>query len=689
MQTRFVHAAAVAVALGLAIPATAGAQVWAPENVQALMIARGERGEDLAPSSSSSSPLPLPLVEERLRVDIDGQHATSTLLQVYQSRAAVPIEGRYTLRAGTGSHVEGFAYWNGEAKIVGEVFERETARRVYENVTTRRRDPGLLEQEGEGAFAFRVSPIAPSEKKRIELRWAKWLDRRAQTVRYHAPITRPDAEIVVSITGTPQNLRSPTHALRVEKLATGVRLRADGARGRAGELVLEWDVAEPAWTPSAYLHPNGTLDGWFALSLAAPDLPASAVTAKDVTIVIDRSGSMKGEPMAQAKAAAIDMIRRLDAADRVNVVAFSDEVDPLFKAPQPLDADTRAHAIGFVDRLHDGGGTDIALALGTAIASQDAAKARPRVVVFMTDGQSDVEKAMAAARTDTGDVRLFTLGLGKDVNSHLLSRLAATKRGRFVHIEQAAAIQTEVGRLAALIARPLLVDVSVEVDGVQAVKLYPRSLPDLFAQDELLVTGRFRGPSTGAARLTIRGKLAGKPVAFTRSVDLATAPARPWLGRLWAQARVAHLLEEMSLGGKQPELVEEVVELALAYNFVTPYTAFLAIPESELGDQASTVAAARARKRQIRANNPDAAALDGDAPARHAVMRSAADVDADDDAGDGGDADEEGEALPASRALSRRAHGCAGCASSGGAAPGLLALALAIAGLLVRPRRRR
>jgi Ca-activated chloride channel family protein len=687
MQTRFVvHVAAVA--LGLAIPASAVAQAWAPESVQALMMARGERGEDL------SSQSPLPLVEERLRVDIDGQHATSTLLQVYQSKAAAPIEGRYTLRAGTGSHVEGFAYWNGETKIVGEVFERETARRVYDNVTSRRRDPGLLEQEGEGAFAFRVSPIAPNEKKRIELRWAKWLDRRAHTVRYHAPVTRPDAEIVISITGAPQNLRSPTHALRVEKLAGGVRLRADGTRTRPGELVLEWDAAEPDWTPSAYIHTNGApasgeaassrttrereaLDGWFALSLAAPDLPASAVTAKDVTIVIDRSGSMRGEPMEQAKAAAIDMIRRLDAADRINVVAFSDEVDPLFKTPQVLDANTRAWAIGFVERLHDGGGTDIALALGTAIASQDTAKARPRVVVFMTDGQSDVEKAMAAARTDTGDVRLFTLGLGKDVNSHLLSRLAATKRGRFVHIEQASSIQTEVGRLAALIARPLLVDVSVEVDGVQAVKLYPRSLPDLFAQDELLVTGRFRGPSTGAARFTIRGKLAGKPVAFTRSVDLATAPPRPWIGRLWAQARVAHLLEEMSLGGKQPELADEVVELALAYNFVTPYTAFLAIPESELGNQASTVAAARERKRQIRANNPDAAALDGDAPARDLAMRSFGPAASD---------EEDSEALAGPR-LARRGHGCAGCASSGGTAPGLLALA--VAALLVRPRRRR
>jgi Ca-activated chloride channel family protein len=149
------------------------------------------------------------------------------------------------------------------------------------------------------------------------------------------------------------------------------------------------------------------------------------------------------------------------------------------------------------------------------------------------------------------------------------------KRGRFVYIEKTSAIQPEVARLASHIAKPVLVDISVEVDGAQAVRLYPRSLPDLFTDDELVVTGRLRG--TGTAKFTIKGRLAGKPVAFTRSVELGKAPARPWVGRLWAQARVDHLLEELALGAKEPEMMNEVVELALAYNFVTPYTAFLAI----------------------------------------------------------------------------------------------------------------
>ena len=719
------------VALGV-FASVAYAQPIASDRLEASMFIAG---------AGETARAHIPLIEERLNVAIDGQHATSTLTQVFQHGNSSQIEGQYKLRPGLGSKVEGFAYWNGEQKIVGEVFERQAARQVYNNVTSRRRDPGLLEEDGAGAFSFKVFPIQPNEKKRVELRWTKWLDRRGATVKYRAPITRNDAEIVISLTGSVKNLKSSSHRLRIDKTAGGVRLRSEGGNGN-GPLELEWQVEEPDWQPSAYVHANGKHDGWFALTLAAPELGDRVVAAKDVTIVIDRSGSMLGEPMENARKAAVDVIRRLDARDRVNVISFSDEVDPLFKAPHVLDGDTRAQAINFVERLRDGGGTDIALALKTAISHQDRKEGRPRVVVFMTDGQSDVEAAMDAAKADTGDIRLFTIGLGKDVNKPLLSRLAAQKRGRFTWIESMKDIKPEVGRLAASIAKPLLVDISVDVEGAHAVRLYPRSLPDLFALDELVVTGRLRG--TGTAKFIIKGNLGGKQVSFTRTVDIAKSPARPWVGRLWAQSRVEHLLEEIALGSKQPELQNEVLELALAYNFVTPYTAFLAIPESEIGDQRGTIEAERERKRKIMQNHGDAADLDkkkdeapnqvarpglGTSVARNTPpppppappssrqpIQSGPSIDTTDtttveagpppaiDPGDyaknvpssrrlaASDADAEDEEsstkgeVQYSPTSTRRGRGCAGCAT-GDSGTSLL-LGLALAGLLLRRRRR-
>ena len=651
------------------------------EPVEAVMIASGRFD-------------PMPVVEERLNVAIDGQHATTTLTQVYENNTGSRTEGSYRLRAGMDAHVEGFAYWNGEQKIVGEVFEKQTARQVYENVTRQRRDPALLEQDGEGAFSFRVFPIDVKEKKRVEMRWTKWLDRRTKTVRYHAPVTRADATVVIEITGAIKNLKSPTHRFHTEKTTGGVRLRSEGAR-TTGELILEWEADEPDWQPALYVQPGGKGDGWFALGLAAPAVSEKAIAAKDVTIVIDRSGSMAGDAMANARKAAGDMIALLDSHDRVNVISFSDEVDPLFKTPQLLDDDTRAHALKFAGNLKEGGGTDIALALRTAIASQAKESGRPRVIVFMTDGQSEAQQALDAANADIGDVRLFTIGLGDKVNRPLLERLANVKRGRFVYIDRPSAIGTEVGKLSASIAKPLLVDISVELDGAQAVRLYPRSLGDLFAEDELLITGRLRG--TGTAKFTIKGRLGGKAVAFTRSVDLGKAPSRPWVGRLWAQSRVQHLLEELSLTQtnaemSKTEMTNEVIDLALTYNFVTPYTSFLAIPESELGNMKGTVDAARERKKKLMADNPDVADLDKDDEDARLMKKAKRSVggDMDDDESIQGapPAMDHAEALgmsPGGYGRSERRHGCAGCTTSQPQSLGLLV----IVGLLMLRRRRR
>lgn len=115
------------------------------------------------------------------------------------------------------------------------------------------------------------------------------------------------------------------------------------------------------------------------------------------------------------------------------------------------------------------------------------------------------------------------------------------------------------------------------------------------------MSGRMRG--AGPVKFVIRGKLAGKQVEFTRTVDLGKVPNRPWTAALWAQSRIDHLLEEISLDGTKQELKDEVLELALAYNVVTPYTAFLAVPESELGAARDTVMAARERKRKIQLAN--------------------------------------------------------------------------------------
>jgi Ca-activated chloride channel family protein len=598
-------AVAVSCLSGLVATGIADAQVLStmpPPTFGGRLMATSEAGGSFA----------LPIIEEQLNVDIDGQYASTRLRQTFHNRSDNRIEGLYTLRAGPGTKADGFAYWNGEQKIVGEVFERGVARQVYQNVTRRRRDPGLLEETGDGVFSFAVSPIEPGERKRVEVNYGQWLARHVSTVELHAPITRPDSDINVTIWDGRElrEIASPTHNVDVQRLSSGRYLvRARSLKADASEIVLRYQVADKAWTPAGYAHRDKDQDAYFTMTLAAPELPASATMAKDVTLVIDRSGSMMGEAIRQARAACIDIVKRLRSDDRVNILLFDHTVEKLFPEPRPVSEAIRRQAIEYLEMMDDGGATDLALALEQAMATQTSGN-RPRVVLFFTDGRSDVPPVLAAMQADKRDVRVFTVGFGSDVNKSLLARLAARKRGRFTYISAASNIEKEVSLLYRQIDAPVLVDVSLEATGGNVSRVYPPTLPDLFVDDELRISGRLR--ASGPVTLTIKGKQGGH--AFSRSVKLDGNGEikRPWVARQWAGARVDDLLDEIELGGDRPEIQTEVVDLALAYNFATPYTAFLAIPASELDWQsAHALAGARAYKAELLKRKPDAARVAG------------------------------------------------------------------------------
>jgi Ca-activated chloride channel family protein len=598
-------AAAVLCLSGLAATGVADAQVLSTMPPPTF-------GSRLLGSSEAGNSFVLPIVEEQINVDIDGQYASTRLRQTFHNRSDNRVEGLYTLRAGPGAKADGFAYWNGEQKIVGEVFERGVARQVYQNVTRRRRDPGLLEETGDGTFSFAVSPIEPGERKRVEVSYGNWLARHVSTVELHTPVTLADSAIAVTIWDGRElrDITSPTHHVDVQRMSSGRYLvRSHKVKAETSELVLRYQVADKAWTPAGYAHRDKDQDTYFTLTLAAPELPSSAAMAKDVTLVIDRSGSMMGEAIRQARAAAIDIVKRLRSDDRLNILLFDHAVEKLFSEPRPVTEAIRRQAIEYLEMMDDGGATDLAAALEQALATQTAGN-RPRVVLFFTDGRSDVPPVLAAMQADKRDVRVFTVGFGSEVNKSLLARLAAQKRGRFTYIAAAANIEREVSTLYRQIEAPVLVDVSLEASGGAISRVYPPTLPDLFVDDELRINGRLR--ASGPVTLTIKGKQGGR--AFSRAVKLDGNGEikRPWVARQWAGARVDDLLDEIELGGARPELQNEVLDLALAYNFATPYTAFLAVPASEVDWQsAHQIANARAYKADILRRKPDAARAAG------------------------------------------------------------------------------
>jgi Ca-activated chloride channel family protein len=531
----------------------------------------------------------IPLVDEELRVTIDQQHAHTVMRHIYENDRGEQLEGSMTMRFGEASNIDSFAYWNGEQKIVGEVLEKAAATAVYEETVRGRKDPGLLVDNGDGSYSFKIFPIAPSERKRLEIGVDRWLPRSNGTIEYRMPVLSQRAAVEVRIDDERgvRNLRSPSHELEIVASSNRrVRVRARRmkrarAKSSTREFVLRYDVNDKPWHVHASVQRGKGKHSYVAVSLAAPrNLPQTAVVAKDLTIVLDRSGSMAGETMRAARAAAIGVVERVGPEDHLNVLAFDDSVDSLFREPKKATKAVKNQALDFIDDIYDGGGTNLALALERAYERQTKQSARPKVVLFLTDGESSPGPVLRQIRDADADVRVFTVGVGDSIDQPLLSRIARMERGRFVHIPNAEHLETRLSDLYRSIAEPVLVDLSLEVEGATMTRQYPDTLPDLFRGSELKISARLKG--TGKAKLILRGNRAGSPVVLVKEVNLDRKASRPWVGELWARSRVDHLLEEIALHGEGPELRRETLDLALRYDVVTPYTAFLAIPESEL-----------------------------------------------------------------------------------------------------------
>jgi Ca-activated chloride channel family protein len=316
--------------------------------------------------------------------------------------------------------------------------------------------------------------------------------------------------------------------------------------------------------------------------LLAPGAAAQAeALRRDIVAVIDVSGSMSGEKMAQAKAALTQLLGSLRERDRFRLVAFSGGVRRYATGWTTVTADSRRDAANWIRNLEAEGGTNIAGALTEAFA--DAADAEALgVVVFLTDGQpsvgeSDPERIAERAEQGRGRFRVFAFGVGDDVNTYLLDRLTERARGTTEYVRPGQNIEQAVGALAAKVASPVLTDLGLTAStGVEVYDVQPGSLPDLFAGDEMVVFGRYRGAGSGGGErsIMVRGRRNGRAEEFQTAIVDREGEAR-YIEQLWAARKAGALSREIRLRGQTPELVDALKQLALRYGILTEYTAYL------------------------------------------------------------------------------------------------------------------
>ncbi|HVO35960.1 MAG TPA: VWA domain-containing protein, partial [Gemmatimonadales bacterium] len=329
---------------------------------------------------------------------------------------------------------------------------------------------------------------------------------------------------------------------------------------------------------SLVTHAPGGEDGYFMLLIAPPASADAAAVPRDLSFVLDVSGSMSGEKIGQAKAALRQALATLGESDRFRLVAFSTRVVPFRDDYVPATPENVRAAREFLDRLEADGGTNIAAALDAVLGASSGAERLP-IVVFVTDGNPTVgeqapDRIAAGAAANVGRTRIFTVGVGYDVNTYLLDRLAAEGHGSAAYVAPGANIETAMGELLGKIQHPALVNLRIAGAPVTLEQTYPARLPDLFYGEELVVLGRYRGTASGP--VVVSGERNGRTERFTAdAVFPASAADNDWIPRLWASRRIGDLTREIRLEGASPSLVQEVRDLGLRYGILTEYTSYL------------------------------------------------------------------------------------------------------------------
>ncbi len=558
------------------------------------------------PGCDPACPSPAPIAAQlevrshHVEVAIVDQIATTKIDQVIHNPNAWTTEGTYLFPIPNGAAVSNFTMTVDGRPVEAKILDADQARRIYDDIVRQMRDPALLAYTGQGAIQVSVFPIPPGADRQVHIQYEEVLTAENGLVRYRYPLNterfsaKPlhDVSVRVAVKSkTPiRAIYSPSHEIAVDRPND----TSFTAGWEATDVVPSTDfdlyyslAGEQIGASLISSYDPATREGHF-LFLAAPGIDAGETqkVAKDVIVVLDTSGSMEGEKLAQAKSALTYVLGHLNPEDRFNIVEFSTGARQYDRELMP--AGRAAKAIPWVEGMNARGSTDINLALLDSMALVDPA--RPTYVLFLTDGlptEGETEPARIlanVAQATPANVRLFTFGVGDDVDTFLLDSLVEAHHGRATYVRPGQSVEEIVSAFYAGITTPVLANVMLEIGGATTSDLYPAPLPDLFAGGQLVVAGRYT--AGGPVTVTLSGEVNGARQVFTyQNLSLAStsqSDGASFVPRLWATRRVGYLLTQIRLHGENKEWIEEIVDLSVRYGIVTPYTSYLVTDENVL-----------------------------------------------------------------------------------------------------------
>jgi Ca-activated chloride channel family protein len=560
-----------------------------------------------------------------VHISVKDQIAKAQVSQVFQNISSQTIQSQIMFPIPDDAAISELTLLVDGKEFAGRLMKKDEARRVYESIVRQRKDPALLEYMGHGLFQTSVFPIPPGAERTVEIRYQQLLKKDNGLIDLLIPIgtskhaTRPvdslNVTVRVNATDAIKTIYSPSHDVEIDRpndrtavckislrnvlAPDDFRLMYGQENGLVGMNVITY-------------RPSKSEPGYFLL-LASPELKRKDRKAipKSVIFVLDRSGSMNGQKIKQARAALKYFLNQLESTDTFNIVAYDSSVESFRPELQRADEKTVQAALGFAEGIFAGGSTNIDGALKTSLGMLTV-KGQPSYVLFLTDGLPTVgtrdehQIAANALKANRIRARMFNFGVGFDVNSRLLDRLSNDHRGQSVYVRPNEDIETHVAALYNKIGSPLLTDLKVAIEfdrerkasAPQSVsRVYPRNVSDLFHGEQLVLVGRYH--HGGAARINLTGQVGKKKQKFSFAsnfTEFSPDESNGFVEKLWAIRRVGEIIDELDLRGQNQELVNELVQLSIKHGIMTPYTSFLADENIRLSDRRNRELAANATR---------------------------------------------------------------------------------------------
>jgi len=550
-------------------------------------------------------PLPVPVQHyvlqnklQKAEVTLNELTANTKIEQIFYNPNNRRLEGFFFFPLPEGANISHFTMDINGKETKAELLDAKKAAQIYQRIVSSMRDPALLEFSNRQLMKVKIFPIEPKSETRITLTYDQTLTRENNTVHFKYPLknTHKDNNKIETFSFSAKlntqdpikNIYCPTHHVEiVDKGKTEAVIGFEDSNiVPTTDIDIFYSLNKKDFGLSMINHATSNDEGFFLLNISPGIHTEKKPLPKDVAFVLDASGSMSGEKMEQAKKALSFCVQHLNEDDRFQIIRFSTEADALFDGLEKASINNMNEAENYIDDLEAIGGTNIDEALQLALNHQPT-KDRPYLIVFITDGKPTVGEIRQeqlinfVEKNNTNNTRIFTFGIGNDINTLLLDKITELSNAHRTYITPEEDIEVKISNFYTKVSSPVLTDLSVKFTGLTASSVNPKKLPDLFSGSSQTIIGKYK-KATKNTSVQLCGNIKEEDVELNYNFLLANKTNNEFIAKLWANREVGYLLDQIRLNGESDELKKEIVSLAKKYGIVTPYTSYLIIEDESM-----------------------------------------------------------------------------------------------------------